>query len=252
LKYAERLQFRRGRIYVAPLRDKCWEEIQRTEETDMKRRIVSALCVAVGIGLALLIPAVQVHSADKEQRFPLLKLEQLNDQQRPLADSILKVSSIGISGPFNMLVRSPVMGQRMFAMLDYLRFNTSLPSKLNEFAILIQARLWTSQVAWAAHYPLALKAGVPQAVADDLKVGKRPASMQPDEAAVYDLCMDLAKDHVVSDATFKRARDLFSDQQIVDLITVSGVYITLAMLSNTAEDATPGGKTPPLQPLPAR
>jgi hypothetical protein len=51
--------------------------------------------------------------ADKEQRFPLLKLEQLNDQQRPFADEILKVSSIGISGPFNMMLRSPVMGQRM-------------------------------------------------------------------------------------------------------------------------------------------
>jgi 4-carboxymuconolactone decarboxylase len=122
--------------------------------------------------------------ADKEQRFPLLKLEQLNDQQRPLADEILKVSSIEISGPFNMMLRSPVMGQRMFAMLDYLRFNTSVPRKLNGFAILIQARLWTSQVAWTSHYPLALRAGLQQAVADDLKVGKRPASMQPDEAAV--------------------------------------------------------------------
>ena len=29
-------------------------------------------------------------------------------------------------------------------------------------------------------------------------------------------------------------------------------HAPLAMLSNTAEDATPGGKTPPLQPLPAR
>jgi len=192
-----------------------------------------------------------VHSAEKEQRFPLLKLEQLNDQQRPLADEILKVSSIGISGPFNMMLRSPVMGQRLFAMLDYLRFNTSVPLKLNKFAILIQARLWTSQVAWTAHYLLALKAGLPQAVADDLKVGKRPASMQPDEATVYDLCMNLAKDHVVSDATFKKAREVFSDQQIVDLIMVSGVYITVVMLSNTAEDATPGGNTLPLQPLPA-
>src|SRR5580700_8642397 len=219
---------------------------------DMKRRIVLAPCVAVRIGLTLVMPEVQVHSADKEQRFPLLKLDQLNDQQRPLADEILKVASIGISGPFNMMLRSPVMGQRLFAILDYLRFKTSVPSKLNEFAILIQARLWTSQVAWTAHYPRALKAGLPEAVADDLKAGKRPASMQPDEATVYDLCMELAKDHVVSDTTFKKARELFSDQQIVDLITVSGVYITLAMLSNTAEDATLGGKTPPLQPLPVR
>jgi 4-carboxymuconolactone decarboxylase len=218
----------------------------------MQRLIVLALCVAGGIGLALMMPEVQVHSADKEQRFPLLKVEQLNDQQRPFADEILKVSSIGISGPYNMMLRSPVMGERLFAMLDYLRFNTSVPRRLNEFAILIQARLWTSQVEWTAHYPLALKAGLPETVANDLKVGKRPASMKPDEAAVYDLCTDLATNHVVSDASFKKAREVFSDQQIVDLITVSGVYITLAMLSNTAEDATPGGKTPPLQPLSTR
>ncbi len=193
-----------------------------------------------------------MHSADKVQRFPLLNLEQLDDQQRPFADEILKVASIGTSGPFNMLLRSPVMGLRMFALLDYLRFYTSVPRKLNEFAILIQARLWTSQVAWAVHYALALKAGLSQAVADDLKAGKRPASMQPDEAAVYEFCMDLAKSHVVSDAAFKKARGLFSDQQIVDLIMVSGAYITLAMLSNTAEDATPGGDAPPLQPLPTQ
>jgi 4-carboxymuconolactone decarboxylase len=217
----------------------------------MKRRIMLALCAAVGIGLTLM-PTEQLRSADKEQRFPLLKLEQLNDQQRPLADEILKVSSIGISGPFNMMLRSPVMGQRMFAMLDYLRFHTSVPPKLNELAILIQARLWTSQVEWTAHYPIALKAGLPQAVADDLEIGTRPATMQPDEAAVYDLCMELAKDHMVSDATFKKARNIFSDQQIVDLITLSGVYITLAMLSNTAESLTPGIKKSPPQPLPAR
>ncbi|HEV7966453.1 MAG TPA: hypothetical protein VGP19_02720 [Candidatus Acidoferrales bacterium] len=218
----------------------------------MKRPVVLALCTVVGMGLTLMLPEVQVHSSDKEQRFPQLKVEQLNDQQRPFADEILKVSSIGISGPYNMMLRSPVMGQRMFSMLDYLRFNTSVPKRLNEFAILIQARLWTSQVEWTAHYPLALKAGLAEAVANDLKVGKRPASMQPDEAAVYDLAMELATHHVVSDASFQKAREVFSDQQIVDLITVSGVYITLAMLSNTAEDATPGGKTPPLPPLRAR
>jgi 4-carboxymuconolactone decarboxylase len=218
----------------------------------MKRRIVLALCASAGIGLTLMMAGVAVHSSEKEQRFPVMKMEQLNDQQKPFADEILKVSSIGITGPYNMMLRSPVMGQRMFSMLDYLRFNTSVPRKLNEFAILIQGRLWTSQVEWSAHYPLALKAGLPQSVADDLKVGKRPASMAPDEEAVYDFCMELSTKHAVSDATFKKIRAVFSDQQIVDLIGVTGTYITAAMLSNTAEDATPGGKTPPLEPLPSR
>src|ERR1700716_2989937 len=208
----------------------------------MKRWIILTIVVAAaGAVLGLTIPTVKVYSADKEQRFPQLKMEQLNEQQRPFADEILKVSSIGITGPYNSMLRSPVMGQRLF--------NTSCPRKLNEFAILIQARLWTSQVEWYAHYPLAIKAGLPEAVAADLKEGKRPASMQPDEAAVYDFCMELSTKHEVSDATFKKTREIFSEQQVIDLIAVSGTYITAAMMANTAEEHVPAGKVPPLQPL---
>ena len=110
------------------------------------------------------------------------------------------------------MLRSPVMAQRMYDLLDYLRWHTSVPTKLNEFAILIQARLWRSQVEWLAHYPLALKAGLSAQVAADLKANKRPASMQDDEAAVYDFCMELATRHEVSDDTFERAKKLLGDQ----------------------------------------
>jgi len=78
------------------------------------------------------------------------------------------------------------MAQRMFDLLDYLRWHTSVPTKLNEFAILIQARLWRSQVEWFAHRPLALKAGLSEHVVADLTANKRPESMQPDETVVYD------------------------------------------------------------------
>src|SRR3984957_4635984 len=219
----------------------------------MKRWVIFTIAVmAAGAALALTAPTAKVYSADKEQRFPQLKMEQLNEQQRPFAEEIMKISSIGISGPYNSMLRSPVMGQRLFTLLDYVRFNTSVPRKLNEFAILIQARLWTSQVEWYAHYPLAIKAGLPEAVAADLKVGKRPSSMQPAEAAVYDFCMELSTKHEGSEATFKKTRELFSEQQVIDLIAVSGTYITAAMIANTAEEQVPAGKTPPLQPLPAR
>ncbi len=179
-------------------------------------------------------------------------MEQLNDEQRPLGEKILKVSSIGLSGPYNSMLRSPLMGDRLFMLLDYLRFNTSVPRRLNEFAILIQARLWTSQVEWRAHYPLALKAGLPQQVADELAQGQRPASMQADEAAVYDLCMELSTKHEVSEAVFNRARAIFSEQQLVDLVAVSGTYVTAAMLlKNAAEDGLSDAKAPRLQALPS-
>ena len=185
-------------------------------------------------------------------RLPQLSLEQLDAPQRALADKILKVSSVGLGGPYNALLRSPELGTRMFALLDYLRFNTSVPRRLNEFAILIQARLWTSQVEWLAHYPLAIKEGISEATASDLKSGRRPASMKPDEAAVYDLCMEISTTHKVSDATYRRAAQVLNEQQMVDLLTLTGTYTTLAMTMNALQQGVPPGTTPPLQPLPAR
>ena len=185
-------------------------------------------------------------------RLPQLSIEQLNAQQKALAEEILKVSSVGLGGPYNPLLRSPELGKRTFGLLDYLRFNTSVPRRLNEFAILIQARLWTSQVEWLAHYPIALREGMSEAALADLKAGRRPASMKADEAAVYDLCMEISTTHKVSDATYRRAAQVLNEQQLVDLLTLSGTYTTLAMLMNAFEQGVPPGTTPPLQALPGR
>jgi len=191
----------------------------------------------------LLVPTI-VAGAVQDKRFKQLTVEELTPQQHQVADEVLKVSSLGLQGPYNVMLRSPVMAQRMVALLDYLRFNTSVPRRLNEFAILIQARLWTSQVEWKAHYPLAIKAGLSEAVADELKAGRRPTGLQPDEAAVYDLCTELSTTHAVSDATFAKAKQFLSDQQIVDLVTISGTYVTVAMMLATGTEGAPDGSTP--------
>ena len=181
-------------------------------------------------------------------RFPSLTLEQLHPFQKPLGEQILKVSSIGLAGPYNPLLRSPVMAQRMFDLLHYLRWNSSLPTRLNEFAILIISRQWRSQVEWFAHAPLAIKAGLAPDVVAELKAQKRPSAMQADEALVYDFITELTVQHQVCDATFQRARQTFSDQQIVDLTTVAGTYVTVAMLLTMAGESVPAGKALPFQP----
>ena len=138
----------------------------------------------------------------KEPRFPPLTMEQLSDQQKPLGEQIMKVSSVGLGGPYNPLLRSPVLGQRMFDLLHYLRWETSVPLKLNEFAILIIGRQWRSQVEWLAHAPLAIKAGLSPDIVAELKADKRPSNMPPEEAAVYDFVTELTTKHAVSDETF--------------------------------------------------
>jgi len=173
---------------------------------------------------------MDIPAAAKEPRFPQLTLEQLDDAQRPLGEAILKVSSVGLGGPYNAMLRSPVFGQKMFDLLYYLRWQTSLPLRLNEFAILITGRLWRSQVEWFAHVPIAIKAGLSPRIIADLKAGKRPEAMPPEEAAVYDFVMELSTRHEVADATFARAKQLLGEQQAVDLTAVTGTYVTVAML----------------------
>ena len=108
------------------------------------------------------------------RRFPQITPDQLNEQQKPLADKIMKVSSVGIGGPYNLLLRSPVLGQRMFDLFDYLRWNTSVETRLNEFAILIVGRQWRSQMEWFAHAPIAGQGGT---------VGRHHRRLEGQEAA---------------------------------------------------------------------
>jgi len=208
--------------------------------------------VGVAFGSAVLAWAaatnLSVSQTARIKRFPQLTVEQLTAAQRPLGEQIMKVSSVGLGGPYNPLLRSPVLGQRMFDLLHYLRWETSVPLRLNEFAILIIGRQWRSQVEWAAHAPLAQKAGLSPAIIADLKANKRPSGMQPDEAAVYDFVTGLTAKHEVSDEIYSRAKQHLSDQQIVDLTALSGTYITVAMVLAMAEETVPPGRTEPFAP----
>ena len=184
----------------------------------------------------------------KESRFPQLTMDQLDDGQRPLGEQIMKVSAVGLGGPYNSLLRSPVLGQRMFDLLHYLRWETSVPLKLNEFAILIVGRQWRSQIEWFAHAPLAIKAGLAPAIVAELKANRRPQNMPPEESVVFDFVTELTTRHAVSDETFNRAKDLLGEQQVVDLTAVAGTYITLAMILAMAEQGLPPGLESPFKP----
>jgi 4-carboxymuconolactone decarboxylase len=186
-------------------------------------------------------------ATSKEPRFPQLTMDQLDEKQKPLGEQVMKVSSVGLGGPYNPLMRSPVLGQRLFDLFYYLRWQTSVPTKLNEFAILIIGRQWRSQVEWFAHAPLAAKAGLSADIIAELKEGKRPSKMAEDEALTYDFVTELTATQKISDEIFARAKKIFNDQQIVDLTAVSGNYVMVAMILAMAEETVPPGKEEPFK-----
>jgi len=125
-------------------------------------------------------------------------------------------------------LRSPVYAQRMYDLLDYLRWHTFVPTKLNEMVILVVGRQWRSQVEWFAHAPLAKKAGLADSIIADLKANRRPVGTGSDDEVVYDFVTDLTTKHAVSDELFDRAKKLLGEQQVVDLTAVAGTYVAVA------------------------
>ncbi len=184
------------------------------------------------------------------ERLRQLSYDELAPAVKPLADDILKISSAALGGPYNALLRSPEMARRAFELLDYLRFRTTVNKRLNEFAILIQARIANAQYEWWAHEPIARRAGLADTVIDELKTCRRPASMQADEALVYDYCVQLTLNHRVSDALWHRVvSELGGEQVAIDLTVLSGTYVMVAMLLNSTQVSIPNGGTPPLEEL---
>lgn len=194
------------------------------------------------------------------RRFKLIPPEELTPDQKKVADAIrsgpraaVKNSSAArpgpLGGPFNVWLRSPGVGDIIQNLGAEIRFRSSLPSKLNELAIIVTARHWSCQYEWFAHHRLALEAGLDPAIGEDIAHGRRPAKMDADETIVYNFSRELHETQGVSDATFKAARERFGERGVVDLIAVNGFYGLVSMALNVDRTPLPEGVKAPLPPL---
>jgi 4-carboxymuconolactone decarboxylase len=207
------------------------------------------LIAVLGV-LAFGTVATSSHGQDAV-RFAPLKMDELTPPQKALADQLSAPPRNGNinNPPFRAYARTPEMAQRLISLAEYLRWNSSLPPRLSEFAILVTAREWTAQYEWYAHYPHAIKGGLDPNVAADLAAGKRPQCMKDDETALYDLVTALHRDKKVSDAVYKAAVDKFGEKGVMDTIGIIGFYVITSMTLNTMQAGVPDGKPLPLPVL---
>lgn len=178
-------------------------------------------------------------------RFSAPAPDQQTAAQRDAAARFEQARGRPVFGPFEPLLQSPEFMLHAQAMGEYLRYRSTLPHRLSEFAILVTSREWNQPVEWEIHHPIALSQGVTHAVLADVANGVRPQSMSGDEAVVYDFLIELHRDKAVSDATYARAVTALGTQGIVDLTGIGGYYSLLAMAMNVA-------RTPPTDPAGAR
>ena len=209
------------------------------------KRLLTFISIAASFAF---VPSVR---ADEITRFLPMKAEQLNPEQKKWADMISAPprNAKFVNPPYRAYITNPDLANRLTALSEYLRWNTSLPPRLSELAILITARQWTAQYEWYAHYPLALKGGLDPKTADAIAAGRRPEGMKEDEMALYDLASELYRDKKVSDPVYKAALGQFGERGIMDIIGIIGYYDLVSMTLITMQASAPNDSVPPLPVL---
>src|SRR5678815_3762634 len=158
----------------------------------MRIQLFCAVALGAAIASAQTKQAPDPHTLVLQgDRFKPLKYDEMTAPQKTMIDHLLAGERRGANGPFNVLLRSPEVGDLAQQLGAQVRFHSSLPRKLNELAIIVTARHWTAQYEWYAHKRAALEAGLNPAIVDAIAGGKRPTSMQPDEETIYTFSTEL-------------------------------------------------------------
>ena len=185
-----------------------------------------------------------------DNRMPAIPPERMTEAQRAVAKEFRAKRGHDVDGPFLPLIRSPEIFKAADHLGRYIRFESPIPSKLKEMAILITARRWTQQYEWYTHRQVAMHAGLSPAIADAIAEGRVPDQLAEDEDAVYRFCTELHAKGTVSDSTYEKVVKLFGEQGVIDLCAICGHYSTLAMVLNVVRTPLPDGVEPPLKPFP--
>jgi 4-carboxymuconolactone decarboxylase len=181
-------------------------------------------------------------------RLPVLAENDLTTVQRALLDSIRsgpRGGSITIRGPFAVFLHAPAFGELAQQLGGFCRYQTAVPPRLSEFAILVTAKLWRAQYEWFAHVPQAERAGVEKETIRDLHKGRMPKSLPKDERAIYDFIQELYKTKRVSDKTFKRVVEVLGEPATVEFVGILGYYVLISMILNIFRMSPPEGEALP-------
>ena len=167
---------------------------------------------------------------------PITRRDQVKEEHRPIFDAVAEGRG-SVRGPFSILMHSPMLCQRVLDVSTYLRFNSQVKPNLGEVAIIATAREKDCPYVWAAHAPLARRAGVSDATIAAVRDRRDLTGLPSVERDIVDYVRQLLGNNGVVQPLFDRLRDQHGVPWLVELTGLIGHYGTVTGILNAFEMA---------------
>jgi 4-carboxymuconolactone decarboxylase len=171
----------------------------------------------------------------------------MSEAQKRVYDEVVSGPRGIMVGPLRAVIHSPDLADRWQKLGEYVRYRTVIPEDLKEFAILITARRWNSDLEWSIQRPIAERAGLSKPVIAALRDGGKPALGRPEEMEIYEFVRELQLTGQVSDSAYRPVLDRWGERGIVELTALVGYYTMVAMMLNAHLIPLPEGSAPELE-----
>lgn len=180
-------------------------------------------------------------------RIPDLPPEELSPEQRKVYDAIASGPRGHVRGPLAVWLQSAPLAARAEALGAFCRYDTGLPKRLSELAIIITGAKWRAGFEWYVHAPLGIKAGLDPDLVEAIRTGGTPTFKREDEAALHAFTRELLDTREVSDETYRRAEAQFGAKGLVELVGILGYYGLISMTIKAFRVAVPEGAQDPFE-----
>ena len=152
---------------------------------------------------------------------------------------VVKTSDGKFIGPFNPSLYSPGITEGFSNFMDAEPKNTKLDKRTRQIVILTVGAVWNSPYELYAHSAEARKVGVPEGTIQALASGESPEGLSSNEVVAHRFARQLTAEHRVDDDVYRKAKQAFGEEGLVDMIYLIGIYLVTCALLNGFEIPAP-------------
>ena len=131
----------------------------------------------------------------------------------------------GLSGMYLTLMNHPVLAAKVAELGTFIRFESTIPGDIRELAILATARGLGAPFVWEKHIPPALKAGLPEAVIEQVLHGDiATADMSKNYLYTWQAARHVVDQQNLPDKLQQYLVDQYGVQGLLEIIASCALY----------------------------